>query len=147
LRDFSRRVAPNAVTASLNQILLPGQKNPGQKMALFLDSLLSRVQQILDMPMPGMKLSIRLLNSLDEVDQEFKKLREGRVSRYHNAKPPAFYHRRSNTIFIQGQRVSIGMLAHEMGHAVLNKYFNIPPPLKVQEMLCIYIDKQVSTGR
>lgn len=45
---------------------------------------------------------------------------------------------KSITVFVD--RVTDGVLAHEIAHAVINAYFKIPPPLKIQELLCQYAD-------
>ena len=39
----------------------------------------------------------------------------------------------------------LSTLAHEMGHAVIDHYFVIRPPSKVAEMLCEYVDKEISS--
>jgi len=32
------------------------------------------------------------------------------------------------------------ILAHEMGHCIIDHYFVILPPRKIQEMLAVYVD-------
>jgi hypothetical protein len=38
----------------------------------------------------------------------------------------------------------MGILAHEMGHAVIDHYFVIKPPPKIAELLCHYVDTEIS---
>ena len=37
----------------------------------------------------------------------------------------------------------VGVLAHEVAHAIINQYFAVPPPSKVQEILSQYVDKHL----
>jgi hypothetical protein len=53
---------------------------------------------------------------------------------------PSFYHRDTNTIYISAADLRCGILAHETGHAVINHYFIVPPPEKMQEVLCGYVE-------
>lgn len=55
----------------------------------------------------------------------------------------AFYSDRTKSITIFADRVTDGVLAHEIAHAVMNAYFKSPPPSKIQEVLCQYTDKHL----
>jgi hypothetical protein len=115
----------------------PGKPDLGQ----VVDSLFKRVQLILDMPMPKLRVEIQIHRDEKEVTQAFTRI-TGESS---NA--PSFYWKRTNTIHIQPENLTAGMLAHEMGHAILDHYFAILPPPKIAEMLCQYVDREVSGGR
>jgi len=52
----------------------------------------------------------------------------------------SFYVFDSNTIFISYQDLTLGMLGHEIAHAVISGYFVVPPPDKVQEVLAGYVE-------
>lgn len=144
LAEFARKVAPSAVARKLTQILATSPTARETDLAQFLDGLLKRVQLLLDMPLTRMRINIKILGSDQEVLAAFNRVTGGIRSRYHSQRPPAFYAKKGNTIYLQTQRLSTGMLAHEMAHAVLLHYFRVPPPLKIQEMLAIYVDRQIS---
>jgi hypothetical protein len=149
LEKFADKVTPGAVTRTLNRILVSGRgRSKPKDFGRYLDHLMRRVQILLDMRMPKMRIKIRLFNNVDGVVAAYKKATGGKAYRYQNPRPPAFYWNQNKTIYIQTQRVSVGMLAHEMGHAVQYHFFgDTPPPLKVQEMLCMYVDREISSGR
>ncbi len=55
----------------------------------------------------------------------------------------AEYSHRTRSITVAVDRVTDGVLAHEMAHAVINAYFPVPPPEKAQEILAQYVDKHL----
>jgi hypothetical protein len=124
----------------MNTIFL-GEKlvSKDASLAEFLDTLFKRVQQILDMPLPVQRVHIRLLKDQEEISKVYASIM-GKPT-----KSPAFYWKTTNTIYLQTKKLSIGILAHEMGHAVIDHYFVIRPPPKIAEMLTQYVDKEISS--
>lgn len=53
----------------------------------------------------------------------------------------AFYDNNTGAIHISVENASDGALAHELAHAIINKYFTSPPSSNVQEILTQYVDK------
>lgn len=144
LTMFAQKVAPGPIARKLTEVLASSPNPTSGALGQYLDALLKRVQMLLDMRLSRMTIKIRILDSEEQVMAEFLKLTGGHLSRYHSRRPPAFFSRKDNTIYIQTRRLNVGMLAHEMAHAVLLHYFRVPPPLKIQEMLAIYIDREIS---
>ena len=58
----------------------------------------------------------------------------------------ASYCHETRTIDVAVDRVTDGILAHELAHAVINSYFKVPPPRKAQEILAQYVDRQLWGG-
>jgi len=56
---------------------------------------------------------------------------------------PSLYVPSHNTIYISFRDMTVGMLAHEMAHAVISSYFVVAPPTKVQEILAGYVEYSV----
>ncbi len=52
-----------------------------------------------------------------------------------------------NTIYISGQDINIGMLGHEIAHALISNFFIVPPPPKVQEIICGYVEYSLNKAR
>ena len=142
LAAFAEKIRPGAVTKALSQVLLgSGGRSSGGEMEPLVDELFMRVQQILDMPMPKLRVDIRLFRNQRILSAECERL---------TGKPtdaPAFYFKGKNTIHLHMERLSIGILAHEMAHCIMDHYFVIQPPPKISEMLCQYVDREVSGGR
>jgi len=52
----------------------------------------------------------------------------------------AFYSRRYETIYISVDDAHIGVLAHEISHAIMDHYFGVPPPAKINEVLGQFVE-------
>jgi hypothetical protein len=55
----------------------------------------------------------------------------------------AFYSHRTKAIYISLKSITDRSFAHETAHAVINFYFIIPPPGRMQEILAQYVDKHL----
>jgi hypothetical protein len=55
----------------------------------------------------------------------------------------SYYFYRDNTIFIAYEDLNARVLAHEMAHALISNYFQVPPPEKIQEILASYAEKNL----
>lgn len=138
LERFAQRVQPSALTQSLNRIFMGDAKlTPEAQAGRYVDQLFQRVQSVLEMTKPGLKVSIKLLPNQSALSGEFEKI-TGRPTQ-----SPAFYWKATNTIYLQLEQLSTGILAHEMAHAVMAHFFIIPPPEKILELLCQYVDREV----
>jgi hypothetical protein len=100
------------------------------------DDIMWKVQSTLDMH-PDIHITIRLHPDHESIKAAFRQFTvTGNV-------PLAFYSHRRKTIFVNVEGVTDGVLAHEMAHAVINFYFPVPPPAKMQEILAQYVDLHI----
>lgn len=88
------------------------------------DELVERVETLLEMYPSPFQFSIRL-------------------EAHYSQDPVALYSHRTRTITLAIDRVTDGVLAHEIAHAIINAYFPVPPPEKAQEILAQYVDKNL----
>jgi len=141
LDAFAQKIQPSALALSINKIFMGASTpSPESKAGRYVDQMFQRVQIILEMPKPDLKININLYRNQDELSEVFAAI---------SGKPtqsPAFYSAQTNTIYVHIERISPGILAHEMAHAVIAHYFIISPPEKIAEILCQYVDKEVSRG-
>ena len=86
------------------------------------DGIIRRVQSILDMYPDNFHIKIIL----------YHKHKEGMV---------ALYSHKTKSITVYADRVTDGVFAHEIAHAVICNYFSEPPPRKIQEILAQYVDR------
>lgn len=134
------RLRPSALNRALDKIFLgstPNWSAAATSLPTMLDGLFQQVQRILEMPRPELSLTIHFYadaSALAQVAQEVG----GPIGA-----APAFYWKKTHTIHANGPTVTIGILAHEMAHAVLDDYFVIQPPAKISELLCQYVEKEV----
>ncbi len=102
------------------------------------DVIFRKVKEILDMHPRGVKVKINIyLNKkqLDRVHHKLFKQKNRAIS---------FYVYKTNTIYTSVQHISEGVLAHEMGHCIIDHYFVVLPPRKVQEILAVYVDSHLN---
>jgi hypothetical protein len=52
----------------------------------------------------------------------------------------SFYVYDTNSIYISEDSLKREILGHEMAHAVISRYFVIPAPIKIQEVLAMYVE-------
>jgi hypothetical protein len=62
----------------------------------------------------------------------------------HNLQGKAYYDWQKNTLFVGVDSMRVGVLAHELAHAIILRYFVVPPPEKLQEMMCGYVEYQIN---
>jgi len=90
-----------------------------------IDRLVNRVNLILDMWPKDFKIFIYV---------ERGALQANKV---------AYYDEGAKAIHISVDYASDGVLAHEIAHAIINKYFSSPIPTKTKEILCQYVDEHL----
>ncbi len=98
------------------------------------DEIMEKVQATLDMHPSDFKISINLYPDFESIERIFRQF-----SLTGNS-PLAFYSHKTKTIYADVSSITDGVLAHEMAHAVINFYFKVPPPAKMQEILAQYVD-------
>ncbi|MEW6601704.1 MAG: hypothetical protein AB1499_12105 [Nitrospirota bacterium] len=102
-----------------------------------IDEIMGKVQSTLDMYPSDFHISIQLYPDHETVGKIFRQFSlTGNV-------PLAFYSNKTRTIYVNVDSVTTGVLAHEMAHAVINFYFEVPPPAKMQEILAQYVDLHI----
>jgi len=103
-------------------------------LAKTLDSLFLEVSDSLDMHIYSYQGNIKFLANQTELDALVRSLfRRGFSER-------SLYIHEENTIYISSADLTLGMLAHEIAHAIISHYFVVPPPAKVQEILSGYVE-------
>ena len=101
------------------------------------DVVLERVETILEMFPKEVHITIVLLPSDEEVQKIFR-------SKYgKDVDFISFYSHRDKTIYISVRDIRIGVLAHEIAHAIIDLYYAIPTPVNVQEALAQYVEAQL----
>lgn len=87
------------------------------------DRIVERVEAIIDMRPKDLNIDVYLQRG----DLKYNEV--------------AFYQYKTNAIYISVDKASDGVFAHEVTHAIVNKYFMTPIPSKVQEIVTQYVDR------
>lgn len=115
-------------------VLGKSNKNLSAMLAEIVDAIFLETSDILDIHIYSFKGRIELLDSLDSVSAAlYKRVRQ-------TINEPSFYFPENKTIYISAQDITLGMLGHEMSHAIIHQYFVVPLPEKVQEVLSGYVE-------
>jgi len=102
-----------------------------------IDEIMERVQATLDMYPSDLHISILLYPDHQSMEKIYR-----RFTLTGNT-PLAFYSNKTKSIYVNVAGITGGVLAHEMAHAVINFYFEVPPPAKMQEILAQYVDLHI----
>ncbi len=131
LTQFNRQLSLGKISYLLrNKISITTEDQVKNK----IDVLIERVEAILDMHPDNFKIRIVILRSTADV----KKAIKSTSSR--DADLIAFYTPKGKTIYLAVSDVRLVVLAHEMGHAVIDAYFVVAPPAKIHEVLAQFVE-------
>ena len=112
-------------------------KERTKKLIEKIDALYKRAQEILDMRKRAKKAIIKIYPNLEQLRKaHIKHVKVEGHSR-------AWYLFKSRTIFLNVRDLHEGILAHEMGHHIIDHYFGVRPPSASAEILCRYVDKHL----
>ena len=113
---------------------LKGLGRPEEKIAHRMDILFRRAEEILDMYPRDMNVKVKIFKNQKELNNEYYRIFKQRKSLI------SFYIYKYDTIYTCETNISDSVMAHEMGHAIIDHYFVILPPEKVKEILARYVD-------
>jgi hypothetical protein len=99
-----------------------------------LDYLFKKVKDVLDMHPRVENVKIMIFKEREELDNEYYSLMGEQKSL------KSFYIYKNNTIYTTEKDISKSVMAHEMGHAVINHFFVVRVPEEIAELLAIYVD-------
>ena len=102
-----------------------------------IDVIVERVEAILEMFPKDAAFTISLLPSDEEVQAVYKKKYRKDVDFI------AFYSPRDKTIFVSVPDMNLGVLAHEIAHAVIDLYYGRATPSKIHEVLAQYVESHL----
>ena len=101
------------------------------------DRIVERVKQILDMHPPNLHFKIYIYPAYKEL--ELKYLSMGNFGK----SPIAFYSHKNKAVYVSLSDITDGVLAHEIAHVVINFFFEVPQPARMQEILAQYVDRHL----
>lgn len=131
LREFNKEVSLGSLS-----FLVRGKKSGTVEDEVInkIDAVIEKVEAVLEMFPKDLKLTVMLLASQKEVQRIYSEKYGISVDYI------AFYSRRYETIYISVDDAHIGVLAHEISHAIMDHYFGVPPPAKINEVLGQFVE-------
>ncbi len=108
--------------------------DPADKVAYRMDLLYKRAQEILDMYPPDMNVKIKIFADQEGLNRAYYRIFKQKKRHV------SFYVYKHDTIYTCEPNITDSVMAHELGHAIIDHYFLILPPESVKEVLARYVD-------
>ncbi|MDD5165856.1 MAG: hypothetical protein PHQ57_00495 [Candidatus Omnitrophica bacterium] len=99
-----------------------------------MDLILERVKEVLDIYPSVTNIQIKIFKDRKGLQDEYYGIT------LRSAPMKSFYVHSYNTIYTNEYDISDSVIAHEMGHAMVDHYFQVVPSEKMGEMLATYVD-------
>jgi hypothetical protein len=103
-----------------------------------IDLITVKVEEILEMFPPNLQYTLSLCENMDQVQENFVTLHQREWKR------PGFYSPINDTVYLSVRHAKVNVVAHEVGHVVIEKYFKVRPPVKIHEILAQFAEKHIT---
>lgn len=103
-----------------------------------LDVLVEKVEIILDMFPANLDIKVVLLPSRHDIAAVYREKYQKKFNHI------AYYSLSENTIYISVDNAKLKVVAHELGHAVVDHYFQVRPPYDIHELMAEYVEENIS---
>lgn len=111
------------------------KKSDQNELVTFLDSLFMQVSDILEMHIYSMQLNVKVLQNADKLKESYATMFNSDLMG-----KQSFYVYQTNTVYVSQEAFKREIIGHEMAHAIISHYFVIPAPVKIQEVLSMYVE-------
>jgi len=102
-----------------------------------LDVLIEKAEVVLDMFPEKLHITFVLLPTRKDVSRVYK-------SKYgKKANHIAYYSLKEKTIYISVDDTKLRVVAHEIGHAIVDHYFKVRPPYNIHELMAQFTEKHI----
>jgi hypothetical protein len=105
-----------------------------ERLAYRMDAIFDRAKEILDMRPHNPGITIKIFKNRRELNEEYYSIFKEKRNII------SFYIYKHNTIYTNEADISDSVIAHEMGHAIVDHYFAVRPPETVRELLSEYVN-------
>ena len=116
---------------------------PQAQLSSMIEVLFARASDVLDMHIYSLKANIKVFATQQDLTDFYNNL-------FH-AKIPCtgfgFYLDEQKSIYISAEQFRREVLGHEMGHAIMSRYFVVQPSVRIQEVLAGYIEYQLRKSK
>lgn len=119
---------------SLDAYYVEEIKSTEDLLARTIDAIFLEINDSLGLTVDNYFGTIRFMKDHDQLKEVFYSIFRAEF------KERAFYFYEGDTIYISLPDMTLGMLGHEMAHAIISHYFVVPPPKKLQEVLSGYVE-------
>lgn len=133
IKKINRRIDTRFIDVDLPGSL-PSKRNPEKLLAHKFDLIFKKVETLLDMYPRRIRINVKIYHNPEELPGVGEGI-SGAVNR-----ASSFYIHKQRTIYTTVKNISEGVLSHEIAHSIIDHYFVILPPRKIQELLAMYVE-------
>ena len=105
-----------------------------EKIGHRMDLLWEQVKKVLDIYPVSTDIKVKIFKRRKDLQDEYCRITMKR------SRVRSFYVHQYNTIYTSEADINDSVIAHEMGHAVVDRHFQVVPSEKIGEMLATYVD-------
>ncbi|MBP6993606.1 MAG: hypothetical protein KBC90_18980 [Spirochaetes bacterium] len=136
--NLDRLEAAVTVPPVLRAIIRTGiQEVDGKGFPSQADLTFLAVSEILGMRIKSFQSSIKIAKDGDGLERVAQRLFGRRI------RTGGFYVVALDSLYMDAQNASLYIFGHELAHAVIVKYFVVPPPEKIQEVLAGFVEYEM----
>jgi len=103
-----------------------------------LDTIIEKAETVLEMFPADLHITFVLLPSRKEVNSMYLEKYEKKANHI------AYYSLLEDTIYISVKDTKLRVIAHEIGHAIVDHYFQVRPPYNIHELLAQFTEKHIT---
>jgi len=103
-----------------------------------LDIIIEKIETVFDIFPANLHITIVLLPTSRDVSAIYRGKYCKKVDFI------AYYSLKENTIYLSVDDASLRVIAHEVGHAIINQYFDIRPSYDLHEMMAEFAEEHIS---
>jgi hypothetical protein len=135
LRTFNEQLT---IGGSLSRMMRKNTVTIEDEVLAKTDIIVEKAETVLDMFPDNLHMTIILLPNSDDISKVF-------YEKYHkNVNYLSFYSLSEKTIYISVIDTNLHVLAHEMGHAIVDHFFNVRPPYNIHELMAQFTEKHIT---
>jgi hypothetical protein len=135
LRKFNKKLNMGSLS-----YLLSGKTNETveDEVRNKIELIVEKVETVMDMFPDKLKFTIVIQKSTEGVKEAYQQIYGADVDYI------AFYAPTEDTVFYSAKNASLRVVTHEIGHVVVEKFFEVSPPVKIHEMLAQYAEMHIT---
>jgi len=135
LQEFNENLRLNR---KLNYAMRKNVVTVADEVLAKLDIIIDKVQIVLDMFPDFYHVRVVLLPDDSDVSRIYKKKYGKRANHI------AYYSLSEKTIYVSVDDTNLRVVAHELGHSVVDHYFKVRPPYNIHELMAQFAEKHVT---
>lgn len=117
--------------------------SPQAKLSSMVEVLFARASDVLDMHIYSLKANIKIFATQQDLTAYYNNMFHAHIP----CTGYGFYLDDTRSIYMSSENFRREILGHEMGHAIMSRYFVVQPSVRIQEVLAGYIEYQLRKSK